>query len=227
MGDIFRDAGLPDRAEAEWREGLRLDTTHPQAYLRLGELDLGRGEPERAAAMFEAALLHNPGSPEAQAKLAEARRRLSGEGGAGRDEDWSARQWRPGERPARLTSERFEELVEAAADCRSVEAAALVNVDGLLLEGNMPVAGRLGGGAGVAADLVAEVRDLVRRLAGGRLRAALVQGEGGSLYCLALGDLTLAATLKPGAQVGAARADLEGAIATVNRPGRRGNGVRD
>jgi len=227
MGDIFRDAGLPDRAEAEWREGLGLDSTHPQAYLRLGELHLSRGEPERAVAMFEAALLHNPGFPEAQAKLAEARRRLSGEGGAEQDEAASARRWRLGERPAWLTSERFEELVEAVADCRSVEAAALVNLDGLLLEGSMPVPGRVGGGAGVTADLVAEARDLMRRLAGGRLRAALVQGEGGSLYCLALGDLTLAATLKPGAQVGAARAELEGAIAAVNRPGGRGNGVRN
>lgn len=227
MGDIFRDAGLPDRAEAEWREGLRLDNTHPQAYLRLGELHLSRGEPERAVAMLEAALLHNPGLPQAQAKLAEARRRLSGEGGAGQDEDPSAKPWRPGERPGWLTSERFEELVEAVAERRSVEAAALVNLEGLLLEGSMPVAGRLGGGAGVAADLVAEARDLMRRLAGGRLRAALVQGAGGSLYCLALGDLTLAATLKPGAQVGAARAELEGAIATVNRPDRRGNGVRN
>jgi predicted regulator of Ras-like GTPase activity (Roadblock/LC7/MglB family) len=226
MGDIFRDAGLPDKAEAEWREGLRLDTTHPQAYLRLGELHLSRGEPEQAAAMLEVALLHNPGLAEAQATLAEARKRLSGEGGAEQNEAASARRRRPGERPPWLTSERFEKLVEAVADCRSVEAAALVNLDGLLLEGNMPVPGRLGGGAGVAADLVAEARDLMRRLAGGRLRAALVQGEGGSLYCLALGDLTLAATLRPGAQVGTAKAELEGAIATASRPGRRGNGVR-
>jgi predicted regulator of Ras-like GTPase activity (Roadblock/LC7/MglB family) len=177
--------------------------------------------------MFEAALVHNPGFAEAQAKLATARRRMSGESGGEGEEAAGARQWRPGEYPAWLTSERFEELVEAVSDCRSVEAAALVNSDGLLLEGSLPVPGKLGGGAAGAAELLAEARDLMRRLAGGRLRAALVGGERGSLRCVALGDLTLAATLKLGAQVGAAKAEIEEAIANVGRPGRRGNGVRD
>jgi predicted regulator of Ras-like GTPase activity (Roadblock/LC7/MglB family) len=227
MGDIFRDAELPEKAEVEWREALRLDLTHPQAYLRLGELHLSRGEPERAVAMFEAALLHNPGLAEAQAKLAVARRRMSGESGDEGEEAADARQWRPGEWPAWLTSERFEELVEAVSDCGSVEAAALVNSDGLLLEGSLPVPGKLGGGAGGAAELLAEARDLMRRLAGGRLRAAFIGGEGGSLRCVALADLMLAATLKPGSQVGAAKAEIEEAIANMGRPGRSGSGVRD
>ncbi len=227
MGDIFRDAGLPEKAEAEWREALELDFTHPQAYVRLGELHLSRGEPERAVAMFETALVHNPRFPEAEARLGEARRRMSGEGGGEGEDAAGGRQWRAGEWPRWLTSERFEELLEAVSQCRSVQSAALVNSDGLLLEGSLPVPGALGGGAAGAAEVVAEARDLMRRLAAGRLRAMLIAGDGGSLRCLVLGDLVLAATLKLGARVGAAKAEIEEAIASVGRPGRRESSVRN
>ena len=53
MGEIFRDRKLPEKAEQEWREALRLDPGHPRAHLRVGELCLERGDTERAASESE------------------------------------------------------------------------------------------------------------------------------------------------------------------------------
>jgi predicted regulator of Ras-like GTPase activity (Roadblock/LC7/MglB family) len=185
---------------------------------------LSRGEVEEAVAAFQTALMYNPGFPEAQARLAELR-----EGGGRRsdqEETGAGAGRRPGERPAWLKSDRFEELVEAVSGCRSVEGAALINSDGLLLDGILPAPGKVEGGAGAAAELMAGARDLVKRLAAGRLRAAAVSGEGGSLRCVALGNLTLAATLKPGAPVGAAAEEMEEAVHGLGCRGKSGKGVR-
>jgi len=225
MGEIFRDAGLLEKARQEWGEALLVDRTHPRAHLRLGELHLSRGEVRQAVAAFETALLYNPDFPEAQARLGEAREGAD-RGRGDHEEAGAAASRRPGERPVWLTSDRFEELVAAVSRCRSVEAAALVNSDGLLLDGNLPAPGRAEGGAGAAAELVTAARDLMKRLAAGRLRAALVRGDGGSLRCVALGDLTLAATLKPGVPVGAAGEEMEEAVLSLSGPGRSGKGAR-
>ncbi len=107
----------------------------------------------------------------------------------------------------------------AVSACGSVEAAALINSDGLLLDGGLPAPGRAEGGAGAAAALAGAARDLMRRLAAGRLLAALVRGDRGSLRCVRLGDLTLAATVKPEAPVGAAEEEMEEAVVSLSRPG--------
>jgi predicted regulator of Ras-like GTPase activity (Roadblock/LC7/MglB family) len=238
MGEVFLGAGFPAKAESEWREALRLDPTHPRAHLRLGELHLSRGERKQAVAAFGAALLHSPGFAEAQKGLEEARRgerRLRGEGrlpgGMAVEEsegEEAVRRWQPGERPAWLTSDRTEDLVKAVSGCRSVKAAALVSIVGQELapalrdEGapsgaKVACRGKVEGSAGAAAELVVEARDLMRRLGAGRLRAALVCGEGGSLRCVALGDLTLAVTLEPGASGGAAELEIEEAVEGLRR----------
>ncbi len=211
MGEIFRDAGLLEKAEREYREALRLDQAHPRAHLRLGELYLSRGQVKEATASFQAALMCNPDFPEAQARLEEAR-------GAGDEGAAHAGQWRPGERPIWLTSARLGELVEAVTGCQSVQTAGVINADGLLLEGTAPSAGRAEGAAGAPVELVREARDLTRRLAAGRLRGALICGEDGSVQCLPLGDLTLTATLNPETPAPAARAQIEEAVAGLSRP---------
>ena len=49
-----------------------------------------------------------------------------------------------------------------------------------------------------AASFVSETRDLLSRLAAGRLRAALIVGEKASVRCVPLGDLILVVGLKKG-----------------------------
>jgi len=219
MGEIFRDAALPEKAKREWQEVLRLDPAHPGAYLRLGELHLSRGEMEEAISALETALLYTPDSLEAQGKLAEAREAVQQEGRGEQDGVGAASQWAPGERPAWLTGERFEELVKSVAEYGAVEAAALVNSDGLLLEGGLPAPGRAGGAASAAGQLTQNLRDLMRRLGAGRLRGASLCGERGGLRCAVLGDVTLVAALRPGVPVGAAESLLGDAVNSL-RAGR-------
>ena len=95
MGEIFRDRKLPEKAEQEWREALRLDPGHPRAHLRVGELCLERGDTERAASESEAALLLNPESPEAYALLARARAGSGGKTTGEKTEEASIGPWRP------------------------------------------------------------------------------------------------------------------------------------
>jgi len=219
MGEIFRDAGMTQKAEEHWREALRLDPRHPRAHFCLGELHLGRGEADQAIAAFEAAVFSSPEFAEAHARLAEVRKRAADQQPEELEPPAPGPAWRTAERPGWLTSGRFEELVAAVASCRSVEAAAMVNSEGLLLAAGTPSAARPQESAVMAAEgaeLVMEARDLLTRLGAGRLLGALVWGGEGSLRCLALGNLTLVATLKPGLPVGAAEAEIEEALASLN-----------
>ena len=213
MGEIFRDAGITEKAEEHWREALRLDPGHPRAHLRMGELHLDRGESEQAAAAFEAAAVSNPEPGEARTPSA----RNSGEVPE-ELEDQSAEasahhSWRPGERPKWLTSGRFGDLVDAVRRGRSVERAMLVNAEGQLLASSTPT--QTDDSPGLGVQLVTEAQDLLRRLGAGRLRTASICGVEGSLRCVALGDLTLMTTLKPDSPVGVAQEEAAEAMASM------------
>lgn len=219
MGEIFRDRKLPDKADQEWREALRLDPGHPRAHLRLGELCLERGDTERATAESEAALLLNPESPEASALMAGARAKSGGKTTGGKTEEVSIGSWRPSRRPSWLTADRFEEVVAAVCDCPSVEGVILANADGLALAGGLASSsGDPQAGTAMAVELVRRAREWMVRLGAGKLRAALVQGRKGGVRCLSLGDLTLVASLKPEARASTLDAEIEDALATVSNP---------
>ena len=222
MGEIFRDRKLPEKAEQEWREALRLDPGHPRAHLRVGELCLERGDTEQAASESEAALLLNPESPEAYALMAGARGESGGKTTGGKTEEVSIGSWRPSRRPSWLTADRLEEVVAAVCDCPSVEGAILANADGLALAGGLASSGDPQAGTAMAVELVRRAREWMVRLGAGKLRAALVQGRKGGVRCLSLGDLTLVASLKPEARAGTLDAEIEDALASLSNPARGG-----
>jgi predicted regulator of Ras-like GTPase activity (Roadblock/LC7/MglB family) len=217
MGEIFRDGDLPEKAEQEWAEALRLDPGHPRAHLLLGQLYLARGESARAAAALEAALLSNPACPEARALLAEARGEPAAEKTGGEVETAPEPTWRPGERPAWLTADSLDQLAESVAACRSVESAMLANSDGLPLAGRVSSSVHSEVAAGMAVELMLEARELAACLGAGRLQRALVRGRHRSIRCLALGDYTLIALLDPNCAVGTADAEIEEILANAGR----------
>ena len=213
MGEIFHQAGHPDKAEREWREAVRLDPHHPRAHLRLGELHLERGERARAVSAIQIALLQNPEAAEARALLERAR----GEQEQPPDDATDAPAT-PG-RPDWLTADRFEEVVGAVADCASVEGALLANSDGLWLCGNLHAGADPEAGSAAAAALTQEAQRLVKALGAGRLRAASIRGKDGSLRCLALSEVTLVAALGRRVALGVADAEIEDAIAGLHAGG--------
>jgi len=212
MGEIFRDADLIEKAEREWREALRLDPGHPLAHLCLGELSLSRGEVEQAEAAFRAALASNPNLAEARAKLAELTGEASTQTASPIPASDGHRSWEPGERPDWLASSRFEHLVARVGACASIQTAALANSDGLLLAGDMPAAADPAASAVAAAELMSELRDLLVRIAAGRLRAAVLVGNKGSVHCVALGDLMLVAGSKTAAAIDSAPSEIAEAV---------------
>jgi Tfp pilus assembly protein PilF/predicted regulator of Ras-like GTPase activity (Roadblock/LC7/MglB family) len=216
MGEVFLERGLPEKAEREWLEALRFDPGHPRGHLRLGELYMSRGETARAMVEFRSALLHRPDFPEAQARVAELCEEVAG-GADAREAPQPEEQWRPGDRPAWLTGDRLEELVETVAACDGVESAALANRDGLVLAGSLPPGADPGTGPVGALRLVEEARSLLRRLAAGRLKAALMCGAGGGVRCLPLDDLTLVAGISAEAPPGAVQRAIEHVLAHGDR----------
>ena len=218
MGEIFRQAGHPDKAEREWREAVRLDPGHPRAQLRLGELYLEQGERARAVAAIETALLQNPEAAEARALLDRAR----GEQEQSQDDltDAPATPAAPPQRrPDWLTADRFEEVVGAVADCSSVEGALLANSDGLWLCGSLNAGADSEAGSSAAAALTQEAQTLVTALGAGKLRAVSIRGKDGSLRCLALSEVTLVAALGRHVAPGVADAEIEDAIAGLHEGG--------
>ena len=218
MGEIFRQAGHPDKAEREWREAVRLDPGHPRAQLRLGELYLEQGERARAVAAIETALLQNPEAAEARALLDRAR----GEQEQSQDDltDAPATPAAPPQRrPDWLTADRFEEVVGAVADCSSVEGALLANSDGLWLCGSLNAGADPEAGSAAAAALTQEAQKLVTALGAGKLRAVSIRGKDGSLRCLALSEVTLVAALGRHVAPGVADAEIEDAIAGLHEGG--------
>jgi len=223
MGEIFRDAGLLEKAEREWQEALRLDPGHPRAHLCLGELYLSRGDDEQAAAAFRAALASNPDLPEAHAKLAELTGEDSTRVAAADPSPGKATEWELGKRPEWLTSARLDDLVARVGACGSIETAALTNSDGLLLAGDMPAGANPVPSAVALAEFTADLRNLLVRLGGGRLRAAVLANEAGSVHCMALGELTLAAAQMPGTPIEGARDEIEDAIRSAARASEDGS----
>lgn len=215
MGEIFHDAGHPDKAEREWREAIGLDPGHPRAHLRLGEMYLARGERELAVAAIETVLLHNPEAAEAHALLDRAQGKQ-----AQPQEDVAGAPAAPPRRPDWLTADRFEEVVSAVADCASVDGALLANSDGLWLCGNLNAGADSEAGSAAAAALMQEAQRVVTALGAGKLRAVSIRGREGSLRCRALSEVTLVAALGPRVALGVADAEIEDAIAGLQAGGR-------
>ena len=216
MGEIYYDQQLPDRAQGEWMEALRLDPHHPLAHFRLAELYAERGETRKAAAELEAALVFNPSFGEARALLAKIETR-SEAAGERKVQLEAAPQDRAQERSAGLTTSQFNELLAAVQTCEFVENALLANPDGLMLAGNLPTAAGPEAGAALAVELAREARELLNRLGAGKLKSVLIRGRDGSLRCVALPYATLIAALKPEAPLGGADAEIEEAVASVRR----------
>ncbi len=193
MGEVLQEAGQLAEAEAEWQLALQLDPGHPRAHLRLGDLYLARADKQRAATAFEAALLYCPDFAEARSRLAEAR----GERPAARTSTAVAQPARrPRERPVWLTEDRFGELLETLRRCASVKSVALTDTAGTPLATDEITPAHAA--VKPAASFVNESRDLLSRLAAGRLRAALIVGAKASVRCVPLGDLNLVVGLKKG-----------------------------
>jgi predicted regulator of Ras-like GTPase activity (Roadblock/LC7/MglB family) len=209
MGEIFRDTGMLEKAEHHCRDALRLDPGHPRAHLLMDELHFSRGESSQAAAAFEAAALSNPQPAQARTSPVGTSGEIPGELEDGASKAVARHSWRPGERPAWLTSERFEDLVGAVHRCRAVEGTILASAEGLPLASSTSALTQTESAPGLGVQFATEARDILRRLGAGRLRTALICGVEGNLACLSLGDLTLVATLKPDCPVGAAREQLE------------------
>ena len=219
MGEIFLQAGHPDKAQREWREAVRLDPGHPRAHLRLGELYLAQGERALAVAAIETALLHNPEAAEARALLD----RAQGEPDQPQGDLAGARATPaapPKRRPDWLTANRFEEVVSAVADCASVDGALLANSDGLWLCGSLNAGADSEAGSAAAAALMQEAQRLVTALGAGKLRAVSIRGRDGSLRCLALSEVTLVAALGRRVALGVADAEIEDTIAGLHAGGR-------
>jgi tetratricopeptide (TPR) repeat protein len=198
MAQILLDAGSPELAAHHLCESLKLDPRHPRAHLLLGELLLIRGDKERAAAEFEAALLASPGLAEAQAGLAEAK-------GVGKTTSPPAPPGKTtskltaGERPEWLTVDRVGELVDLVAARASVDRAHVVDADGRVLARSAFGGPLLSGEADVG--FVNELRGLASRLAAGRVQSAALYGSRTLALYLRLGDLLLVAGLRPGSEL--------------------------
>jgi tetratricopeptide (TPR) repeat protein len=211
MGDILNDLGKPAEAEGEWRRALTLDPGHPVAHVRLGSLHLSRGDTERAAAAFEAALIYSPAHDEARAKLTEMR----GAGPLPREsvaEGPDADRRRPGDRPGWLTDERAHDFVARLAASPHIDNAAVVDGEGAVqaLSGERSAAGGMGP-PGVS--FTGEARSLLRRLGAGRLRSALIRGGALCLRIVPVGEWTLIVAAARGGPVGEVDAEIEGALA--------------
>jgi tetratricopeptide (TPR) repeat protein len=213
MGEIFRDAGLMDKAEQEWREALRLDPRHPRAHLCLGELHRSRGDLAQAAASFETAVALNPHSSEARDKLAE----LSESPAPGQTGETASplhhddRHREPARPP--LSAEECGALVDALCRTAVVEAAALTDAGGTPVAGHASSSGVPDSVLAAAVSLTAAAKNLTSRLGAGRIRGVLLRGSRGGLRCVPVGDLTMIATLDPKTPPGEAAAATDAAIA--------------
>jgi predicted regulator of Ras-like GTPase activity (Roadblock/LC7/MglB family) len=195
MGEIFRDTGLVERAEEEWRDALRLDPHHPRAHLHLGGLYVDRGEMDRAVIELEATLLSDPASEEARALLDRARGETAAQHPGHESESTAEQGWRPDQRPPWLTPERFEELVEATVSLTPVRSVVLCDPDALVLAERITSCDDRESAGAIGLELLEQARGLASYLGAGRLASAMIKGTQGGLQCLALGDIALVCLL--------------------------------
>ena len=196
MGEIFRDTGLVERAEEEWRGALRLDPHHPRAHLYLGQLYLERGEMDRAVVELEAMLLSNPASDEARALMDRARGETAAQHPEQGSQSTSDQGWRPGQRPPWLTPEHFEELVGATASLAPVQSVVLCDSDTQVLAERTSSCDARDGAGAIGIELLEQARGLASYLGAGRLASAMIRGSQGSIQCLPLGDIALICLLE-------------------------------
>lgn len=204
MGDILRDRGLAEAAEAEWHEARRIHPEHPRANLRLAQVYLARGETARAMVALELSLLYSPGSQEANSLLHQA------EGVTSEPEtDVPRAAW--------LTPDRFDELLSEAVACPSVAGAALIAANGRIAGGSLVSSEAQEQASSLAAMLLLESRHLMERIGAGPLRAVLIRGVRHDLQCFEVDGFVLLVNLVPGTPVGLVRMEVQGAVAALRR----------
>jgi predicted regulator of Ras-like GTPase activity (Roadblock/LC7/MglB family) len=204
MGDILRDQGLAEAAEAQWQEARRIHPEHPRANLRLAQVYLARGETARSMVALELSLLYSPGSHEANSLLRQAKADAPEP-----DTDVS--------RPAWLTPDRFDELLSEATACPSVAGAALIAANGNIVGGNLSDSEMPEEAPPIATMLLLESRHLMKRIGAGPLRAVLIRGVRHDLQCFEVDGFVLLVNLVPGTPVGLVRMEIQGTVAALRR----------